>query len=176
MRSIKCIFALLLLNLWNSVYAQSNKTIIGMTKNELKKAYANLDTTDKNTFIRIDSIYGFSSEWGYRFNADTLTWIFFHKTTNAVNKKEFAKYLFATKKVINYYTKVYGKPDTTIIGIQKFINPLLKKHYGYDVIEARWKNYKGMKIKAQFRFMGGKELYFFDFSINYGNQSYPYYD
>lgn len=159
-------------------FAQSNATI-GMTINEVKKIYPNMEMgTYENTVTlsRPENLYGLDGTWGYRFEGEKLTWIFFHKYIDETNDTNFRKCLSATRQLIKDYAKLYGNPDATIIGDTIFIDPLKKKHWGYDVIEARWKNYNGMKIKIEFTFMGGKGDYYFVVVINYFDKNYPYYD
>ncbi len=159
-------------------FAQS-KVVIGMTLEDVNKLYPNLkSTTYENTITleRPENLYGLDDTWGYRFEGGKLTWIFFDKYIQEINDTNFRKCLSATKHLINDYTRFYGKPDTTIIGDTSFIDPYKKHHWGYNVIEARWKNYENMKIKVEFTFMGGKGQYSFLVKICFFDKDYPYYD
>lgn len=161
-----------------STVAQEKATI-GMTLDEVKKIYPSIKTDSNEngiTFSRLDNLYGLDDSWGYRFTENKLTWIFFHKYIKEFNDTNFSKCLVATRRLVKDYTKFYGKPDTTIIGDTTFVDPFKKKHWGYDVIEVRWKNYNGMKIKIEFTFLGGKGEYCLLFQIHYFDKNYPYYD
>ncbi len=171
---------LILLFITNSIatYSQSN-IVIGMKLEDVKKICTDCkisvyeNTTTLETPV---TLYGLDDSWGYRFQGDTLTWIFFHKYIDELNDANFKKCLSATEQIIKDYTLLYGIPDTTIIGDTTFVDPYVKHHWGYDVIEARWKNYKGMKIKVEFTFMGGKGVYHLIVQINYFDKDYPYYE
>jgi hypothetical protein len=123
-----------------------------------------------------EDYYGLSGSWTYRFKDGKLDWMHFQKYIDEINETNFTKCLTSAKQMISDYTKLYGKPDTTINGNSKFIDPLKSHHWGYDVIEARWKNYNGMKIKVEFSFLGGKGDYHFMVVVNYFDKDYPYYD
>jgi len=150
-----------------------------MTIDEVKKIYPNLkSTTYENTITleRPETLYGLEDKWGYRFEGGKLTWIFFDKYINEINDTNFHKCLSATRHLINDYTRFYGMPDTTIVGDTNFIDPYKKHHWGYGVMETRWKNYNNMKIKVEFNFMGGKGQYSFLVKICFFDKNYPYYD
>ena len=155
------------------------KVTIGMTIEDVRKIYPNLKTAtyqNETTLSRPEKLYGLDGSWGYRFKGNKLDWIFFDTYFNDINTINFSLCLSATRQLIIDYTKIYGKPDSTIIGDTTFIDPIKKKHWGYDVMEVRWKNYNGMKIKIEFTFMGGKGEYAFLVKINYFEKNYPYYD
>ena len=63
-----------------------------------------------------------------------------------------------------------------IEGKQKFVDPYKTKHWGYDVLEARWKNAGGQKMKVEFTFMGGKGEYHLIVVITHFDKDYPYYE
>jgi hypothetical protein len=125
---------------------------------------------------REQELYGISGSWSYTFENDKLTWMHFNRYIDEINEANFNKCLSATKQLIKDYSGSYGIPDTTMIGDTTFLDPIKKRHWGYDVIEARWKDYRGMKIKIEFTFMGGKGDYHFLVEINYFDKSYPYYE
>jgi len=155
------------------------KAAVGMTIEEVKKIYPDLktDTNENGTaFSRPEKLNGLDVEWGYRFKEKKLDWIYFDKYINELNEANFKTCLSATRQLVKDYTKLYGMPDTTITGDTTFIDPYIKKHWGYNVLEARWKNYNGMKIKVEFTFMGGKGQYAFLVKSNYFEKNYPYYD
>ena len=159
-------------------YAQEKATI-GMSLDEVKKIYPSIKIDSNQngiTLSRPANIYGLDDSWGYRFTENKLTWIYVHKYIEEINESNFKKCLIATRQIIKEYTKFYGKPDNTIIGDTTYIDPYKKNHWGYDVMEVRWKNYKGMKIKIEFTFMGSKGEYSLLVNINYFDKDYPYYD
>jgi hypothetical protein len=125
---------------------------------------------------RDQQLYGLDGSWSYQFEDGKLTWIHFQKYKNEINETNFNMCLSATEKLIDDYTKLYDKPDTVIIGNKSFLDPIKNHHWGYDVMEARWKNTNGQKIKIEFTFMGGKGEYSFLVIINFFDKDYPYYD
>ena len=176
---MKALFTVLILLLTYFITFSQTEVTIGMTIDEFEIIYPNLEKhtyEDEITYVRPVDIYGLEDEWGYRFGSDTLAWIFFMKYVDDIDAKNFKKCLSATRHIIDDFTKLYGTPDTTIIGDTTFVDPYEQRHWGYDVLQARWSNYKNMKIKAEFTFMGGKGEYHFIFKVNYFDKSYPYYD
>jgi len=179
---MKCFLsALILFSIHFIAFAQS-KAIIGMTKDEVKKIYPDI-SENKNILSRSENIYGLGDEsWDYSFEKEKLVSIAFEKymgwdhDNSKINNGYFEKCLSVTKQLIKDYTIKYGRPDTTIIGNTKFINPYKKLHWGYDVIEAQWKDYKGMKIKIKFDFYGSKGMYDLIVTINYLDKNYPSYN
>jgi hypothetical protein len=169
---------LILIFLSLKFFAQSDAKI-GMSLEEVKKMYPKCKLSNYENTITLsfnDTLYNLASEWGYRFENNKLNWIFFHKYIDKIEKSNFDKCFFATHNLIKDYIKILGKPDTTIIGDTTFVDPYEKHHWGYDVIEARWNNYNGMKVKVGFTFFGGKGDYNFIVEINYFDKSYPYFD
>lgn len=175
---MKYLSAILFLVFSYMSFAQE-KAVIGMTLNEVMKIYPNA-TSDSDergsTISKPDTIYGLDGNWGYRFDKDTLNWIFFHKYIYEINETNFKKCLIATQQIIKDFTAYYGKPDTEIVGNTKFVDPYENHHWGYNVIETHWKNYKGMKINVQFTFMGGKGEYAFLVQIHFFDKDYPFYE
>jgi len=125
---------------------------------------------------REQELYGLSGSWAYQFEDGLLKWFLFDKYIDEINDINFKKCLFAANQLIKDYTKQYGKPDTIFTGNTSFVDPYIKSHWGYDVIEAQWYNVNGMKIKIEFTFMGGKGDYHFLVKINYFDKNYPYFD
>ena len=172
------LFSAIFATIFTDTIAQSNATI-GMSIDEVKKIYpqTQLSTYENTITLSLpDTIYGLQGEWGYRFENNKLNWIHFDKYIDEIKKPNFDKCLKATQKLIKDFSKSYDKPDTTITGDTTFIDPYKQHHWGYDVIEARWNNYNGMKIKVEFTFFGGKEQYHFIVIVNYFSKDYPYFD
>ncbi|MFH0893751.1 MAG: hypothetical protein V2A54_04885 [Bacteroidota bacterium] len=151
----------------------------GMDVNEFAKVFPTLFPDGVNVsgqWGREQELYGLKGGWAYQFENGKLSWIHYDKYFDEINEKNFNLCLSATDKLIADYTKKYGKPDTTITGNTKYVDPYEKHHWGYDVKEVRWKNVNGMKIKIEFTFMGGKGDYHFLVVINYFDKDYLYYD
>lgn len=152
------------------------KVKIGMTLDEVKKILPNAKSEgDQNTITLSEpaNLYGLKASWGYRFENEKLTWIFFMKYIDETDKNNFNKCLSATKKIIKDYAKHYGKPDSTVVGKTTFLETY---NLSYDVLKAYWKNYNGMKIKVDFNVMNGKSPKTFLVQINYHDKDYPYYE
>lgn len=161
-----------------NLFGQS-KAKIGMSMEDVQKLYPKTESGSYQNTITLsflDTLYGISGEWGYRFENNKLNWIHFDKYINEINQANFDLCLKATKQIIKDYSKVFNSPDTLITGTTSFVDPIKKHHYGYDVMEARWNNYNGMKIKVEFTFFGGKGDYQFIVIINYFEKEYPYFD
>lgn len=155
------------------------KAKIGMGLKDVKKLYPNARESKYEkeiTLTKEDTLHGLISSWGLNFTDDKLKWMLFSKYIGELNDENFKKCLKATKDIIADYTKCYGEPDELITGNQKYVDPYKKKHWGYDVIEARWKNVNGEKMKVEFTFMGGKGVYQFLVVINHFHKDYPYYE
>lgn len=125
-----------------------------------------------------DTINGLSGEWGYTFEHDTLTWVHFSFYINdeeQLNEENFNKCLKTTEQLIEEYISKYGNPDEMIEGDKFFKDPYKERHWGYNVIEARWIT-DFEKVKVEFSFFGGKGQYFFQIIINHFRLGYPYFD
>ena len=161
-----------------NILAQS-KVKIGMTIDEVKSLYTKTVSSSYENSITLslnDTLHNLPGEWGFRFENNKLNWIHFSKYIDDIDKENFDKCLYTTQKIINDYTQTFGKPDSTLIGETTFVDPYQKHHWGYDVMEARWNNSNGMKIKVGFTFFGGKGEYHYIVTINYFDKDYPYFD
>jgi hypothetical protein len=155
------------------------KAIIGMTITEVNRVYPGIkkDSNENGiTLSRPVKLYGLEGYQGYRFKDSKLYWIFFDKYINNITAENFNLCLSATNNLIRDFTVQYGQPDTLIKGDTTFKDPNKVRHWGYDVLEARWKDFNNMKIKVEFTFMGGKGQYSFLVKISYFDKLYPYYD
>ncbi len=151
----------------------------GITKTEFCKINPELTGSiyeNTETFTIPSNMFGLEDEWAFRFENDTLTWIFFHKYNDSITKENFDLCLSSTEQIIAKYTEQYGNPDTTIVGDRNFVDPYEKWHWGYDVIEARWNNVNGMKLKVEFDFFGGKGVFNFMVIVNFFDKDYPYFN
>ncbi len=150
-----------------------------MSVDTVRKIYSEMGE-DKHgneiTMSRTEVIGDLEGDWHYRFENGVLNWMHWDTYIDSLSEKNFNKCLKTTRALIKKYSKTFGKPDVTVLGNSKFIDPFKKRHWGYDVLEARWKNYKGAKISVEFTFMGGKGEYHFLVKVNYFDKDYPYYD
>lgn len=171
-------FIIFLIATWPLLSPAQSKVKIGMSMDEVKKVYTNTTSASYQntiTLSRPDTLYGLADQWGYRFENNKLSWIFFHKYIDELNQANFDLCLSAFHKLVKDFNVKYGKADSLITGDTTFIDPFVKHHWGYDVMEAQWKDADGMKIDIEFTFMGGKGEYHFLVTINIFDKSYPYF-
>jgi hypothetical protein len=155
------------------------KARIGMTLEEVAKLFPNAEETRHERTITItypDTLHGLADRWGFNFEGGKLRSMMFHKYISELNETNFNKCLKATKAIIADYTEWYGEPDSVTTGKTKFVDPYKKKHWGYDVLEARWSNVSGEKMKVEFTFLGGKGEYQFLVVVTHFPKDYPYYE
>ncbi len=155
------------------------KAKIGMSLEEAKKLFPSAKESKYEKEINLtieDTLHGLISAWGLNFKDDKLSWMLFSRYNGELSDANFKACLKASIEIIADYTKWYGEPDELITGNQKYVDPYKKKHWGYDVLEARWKNVNGEKMKVEFTFLGGKGEYQFLVVINHFHKDYPYYD
>lgn len=160
-----------------SIFAQTGVKI-GMDEKQLLNVFPNLDYSEyqgDKTYERADTIFGIADSWNYNFEEGKIDVIGFSHYVYEIDQENFTLCLNAAKSQISEYTELYGKPDELLINDTVFIDPYVEGHWGYDVIEARWNNYKGMKICVRFDFFGGKGEYFYIFSVKYFDKEYPYF-
>jgi hypothetical protein len=158
--------------------AQSEVTI-GISRARFAQLHPSLEAAiyeDTQTYSIPDTLFGLADEWGYRFEKDSLSWIYFNKYIDDITKENFELCLSSTDKIIAEYTLAFGQPDTVLVGDRNFVDPYEKWHWGYDVVEARWNNANGMKVKVEFDFFGGKGVFNFIVSVNYFDKDYPFFD
>ena len=163
----------------NDNYKEVGKFYLNMNVNDFAKVFPSLFPNGigmTGQWGRQFELYGLDGSWTYTFKNGKLNWMHYQKYKNEINESNFNKCLTATEQLIKDYTTYYGKPDTTIVGNKKFVDPLVKHHWGYNVLEARWNNYNGEKIKVEFDFMGGKGEYSLVVIINFFDKDYPYFD
>lgn len=134
-------------------------------------------TNKNNTVLKWkDTIYNLPDEWAIRFKNKKADWIHFHHYIKDFDIDKFNACLIATKSVMKDFEQEFGKPDEIEVGDTVYKDPYVKRHWGYDVIEARWNNTEGMKIKVEFQFFGGKGEYFLLFKIDFFDYNNPYFD
>lgn len=176
MRSI--LLGLTILSFSGLLIAQKPASI-GISKTKFIQLYPELTSViyeKTETYSIPDTLFGLDDKWGYRFEKDTLTWIYFHKYIDDITKENFELCLNSTDRIIAEFTELFGQPDTLIVGNRNYVDPYENWHWGYDVTEARWNNVNEMKIKVGFDFFGGKGMFNFIVSVNYFDKNYPYFD
>lgn len=153
---------------------------IGMPINEFKALHPKAEFTvyeTETTFVLPDTLLETPIEWGYRFKEKGLDWIYMSHYSDALNAENFEHCLEMAKNLIAATEKKYGAASSKEEGTLFFIDPYKDKHHwGYKVLEARWKEVNGMKIKVEFVFMGGKGEYSFLVKMNVFDKDYPYFD
>jgi hypothetical protein len=152
---------------------------VGVSLDSVKKIYPKaIESKYQNSIVLSvdDTIHGLTDSWNFNFEEGKLKYMMFNKYISELSEANFQKCLEATKAIIKDYTAQYGEPDEEITGTLKFIDPYKKHHYGYDVLETRWKNAGGQKIKVEFTFMGGKGQYNLLVTITHFDKDYPYYE
>ena len=150
-----------------------------MSLEEVRKLFPNAIESKYEktiTLVQADTIHGLADAWEYNFIDGKLKSMSFSKYIDVISEANFKKCLKATKEIISDYTLLYDAPDEETEGKQKFVDPYKEHHYGYDVLEVRWKNASGQKVKVEFTFFGGKGEYHFIVVINHFEKDYPYYE
>lgn len=176
MNILQSVFILIICTFMNNSTAQT-RLKLGMSLEEVLEIYPDLKSSkyeNTKTLTKAETIHGLESEWGFRFEDKILNWIYFMKYIDDIDEANFNKCLNATNHIIEDFTKVYGNPDIVEKGNDKFVDPYEKRHWGYDVIKAKWLNYKGMKIIVQFDFFGGKGEYHFIVKVDYHDKDYAF--
>ncbi len=162
-----------------------NKAIrVGMTLKAFKKHYPKANPRDEQTKpVRIISqwsksskVFGLKGKWYFRFEKSKLDWYsfsFYITDYKKLTKSNFQRCLKGTEKIIAYLSKLYGKPHKRVDGIKHFKDPFKQRHFGYDVVKAKWKT-KRETIKVNFHFFGSKGRYFFVVNAKFFNKDYKY--
>jgi hypothetical protein len=151
---------------------------VGMPRKELIAVFprfAEEQFKGKDVLCRGAEIWGLTDDFCFRLKNDSVEWMYFHNYIDDLTKDNFKLCLSATRGIISDYTGIYGAPDTVITGDTTFVDPYVKHHWGYNVLEARWYDAYGQKIGVEFTFMGGKGEYALLVTINYFDKNYPYF-
>ncbi|GAB4290675.1 MAG: hypothetical protein Kow0068_16100 [Marinilabiliales bacterium] len=167
---------------YNSKADLANENVVpGITLENFAKIYPELfpkGILESGQSNFRNKLYNLDGYWYYRFKNDTLDnygYYYSINNSNLLNEGNFRKCLSSTKAIIQEYTGYFGTPDSLFEGQQTFIDPSIKKHWGYKVIEAYWIE-NNQKIKVGFDFNGGKGQYFFNVYVKYFRKEYPYFD
>lgn len=136
----------------------------GMTISEFRKIYPKVaPSVDTKQCQMEEKVNGLDGKWTFDFKDGKLAWItydYYVQEHENLNEKNFNKCLKGAEKIISDLTKIYGKPTELENGTKKFRDPAKDHHWGYDVIQAKWKTDK-YEVNSGFEFFGGKGQYFF---------------
>jgi hypothetical protein len=124
------------------------------------------------------TLHGVTGEWVYSFDKGKLGWYGFSKywsEAGEITPENFDKGLTAARALIAYYTTKLGKPQASSEKNTRFKDPAKIRHWGYEVIEARWVSPQG-KLKVSFDFHGGKGVYFLLLKVGVFRKDYPFFD
>lgn len=177
--SLKTLIAVLLLAFSISYSKAQPKAKIGMSIDQVKKLYPNSTSTfnQSNAFIESETIiYGLEEKWGFKFKDGKVDMMSFHYYDRQFNEEKFSNFLLAAQNLIEDYKKAFGEPDIVEIGDTTYKDPDVKRHWGYKVIEAKWRNADEMKCKIEFKFLGGKGQYCLLFKVIFFDKEYAYFD
>ena len=123
-------------------------------------------------------LHGVKGEWTYSFDEGRLGWYGFSKywsEADEITAENFDKGLATARSLIASYTKMLGKPQSLKERNTQFKDPTKIRHWGYDVIEARWVSPQG-KLTVSFDFHGGKGVYFLLLKVGVFRKDYPFFD
>ena len=126
--------------------------VIGMTIDQVKKIYPDSEVLRYANTVSLkkpESLQGLNGTWDFRFVDGVLDWISWSVYVDEITESNFEEILRAVNKLTKDYARKYGEPDQVSIGDTTFKDPYKKLHYGYDVIETRWNNWRGMRIDIQ---------------------------
>ena len=177
---MKKIFVLILiLYISNNLYSQEkDKIFIGMTMSEFKNIYPDVipaNAASTGQWGRADTLIGLAGNWSYNFKEGKLEWCLWNMYLPELSSENFNKCLQSTKLLIVKYAIDYGKPFEVNVVDTIYHDPYVSRHWGYDVIDAKWKT-DNLKFKIEFTFMGGKGYYNFLVTMNFFDISYPYFE
>jgi hypothetical protein len=119
------------------------------------------------------SVVGLPGQWSFTFEKSRLAWFVFDSYVNEIDKTHFDRCLAAARSIVREYTERLGKPYRSADGPQEFIDPLVKHHWGYKVLEAAWKT-AGEKYLVRYVFFGGKGEYHFIVTIETQGSDYEF--
>lgn len=139
------------------------KIYIGMPIKEFDRIFPGVipeNAGNDGQWSRPEKLYGLEGNWNYTFQNGTLDWFIYDNYIEEINEENFMHCLDATRKLITDYTEMYGQPQSHNEEKTEFIDPMKKRHFGYDVIQAVWQT-DNMKFSIEFTFLGSQGLYYF---------------
>lgn len=177
MKKLLLLFSMFIISV--ALFSQEkNRVNVGMDMYLFKMIYPKVIPVNAPTsgqWGRKDTLYGLPGSWAYNFAEGKLDWCLWDIYIDSITKPNFEKCLAAAKALIKKYTDDYGKPTEYKVTDTTYHDPYVKRHWGYDVIDAKWMNDK-IKFKIEFAFMGGKGQYHFLVKMGFFDKDYPYWD
>jgi hypothetical protein len=168
-----------------SCNSQKNKKMIinpnvyaGMSIDEFDKVYPNIVDVEnqKDSQITIEQEwYGFQSGWAFQFKSGKLEWYMWDCYVDDINQENFNKCLSITDTLKSELISIFGQPCQEIVGDKTFKDPYIQTHWGYEVVQYKWKTDK-MKFKLIFNFFGGKGMYNFLVKMEFYDLNYEFFD
>lgn len=175
----RIVFFIVLMAVCESLFSQEKGKInIGMDIKEFKKIYPSVipkNAPDSGQWERSENLFDLAGSWAYNFKDGKLDWCIWDIYIDSINQKNFNKCLWATEVLIAEYTEDYGTPYEYSKTDTIFKDPYIDRHWGYEVLNAKWKTGK-VKFKIGFTFMGGKGQYHFLVKMGFFRNNYPYFD
>ncbi len=150
---------------------------IGLDVSSFAKIYPDIvgNKIDDNFQYNTDEIiFNLKGKWAYNFSEGKLEWIMFNSYCNNIDKKNFALYLTDTERVVSLLQGKYGMPVELNYNEKKYIDPFVKRHWGYDVVSAIWRTGK-MDFKVSFKFAGARGEYNFLMKMEFHEVGYKYF-
>jgi len=153
---------------------QLDEIHIGMSLEDFQKYFPQAGLKPDIQWQRKETIHGLDGKWSYTFENGRLAWFLFDVYIDEIDRTHFQKCLRATEKIIRDYQKNYGKAEIIDEGDKTFHDPLVKRHWGYEVVKAVWRLQKE-DFMVKFHFMGGKGEYYFVVKIEFQPPGYEYF-
>jgi len=151
---------------------------VGMSIKEFDNIFPNIVDVEnqKDSQITIEQeLFGFQNGWAFQFKEGKLEWYLWDCYVDDINEENFNKCLSITDTLKTELTNIYGQPYNEIVGDKTFKDPYVQMHWGYDVVEYKWKTDK-MKFKLTFHFFGGKGQFNFIVKMEFYGLDYEYFD
>lgn len=155
------------------------KFYIGQSVTEFAKVYPELfpiGINHRGQWEEPDDFFGLKDNWVYFFDEGKLTSYNFayYSDREEVNQEKFDSLLQSTDNIVEAFKLQFGKPTSYTSENRKFKDPYTEHHWGYDVVEAKWKLKKHW-ISVEYQFFGGKGDYFFLVKVDVYAPGYEYF-
>lgn len=160
-----------------SAMERISELYVGMPSSDFEKIFTECKPkTEKADYqggvsVIVDSING---TWTFNIKNRKLNWYMFNSYSDDITENQFKKYLAAYNELKKQLESKYGKAKEEKKHDTEFKDPYIKRHWGYSVIESVWVNDK-MKIKLEFKFMGGKGDYNFLLKVEFQDKDYEFF-
>lgn len=130
---------------------------------------------DTNKQYTINSaIEEIEGKWSFTFKENKLFWYIFNAYEYNFSKQTFNIFLESTNKIIDLFSKKFGNPFKIESKNLVYIDPFVKRHYGYNVKSALWST-PNTDFKVQFKFSGSRGDYYFLLKIDFHAPNYEYF-